>query len=266
MEGYELFSLILIIIQIAILLYIVVRSVGFISVDKISPVALFFAFGIIGFMASDFYWLVYAYLRPDVRMPFAVNEVGEWAGFLLIASSLNAVYKNSAQSRKLIAGYVAAIVFSTVCTAFWIAWSGEWLQDIISGIVCGYFFCMVVKALIVSDALGKRGLIILGAVSFVLLVCQGLTFIVPESVSFVPDIICYIIMFTSLAVLFVIFIVAWIKRFEANKLFALSTLGYAFGTSCMYMSADPMYSVPLIVVTFMHIFMMMSLRKVVEQE
>ena len=261
MSGLESFLLIMISLHILILIYVIVRSVRLINTEGMSPEVLFFIFSMTGFMVSGLYWMAYIYLRPDTRMPFAVNEVGEWAGFLLLAASINAVFINN--KVKAIKEIICTVIFTLVCTAFWIAWSGEWLQDIISGIVCGYFFCIVIRALYVTNALGKKGFAVLGIMSAVLLVCQGLTFIVPESFSMIPDVICYVLMFTGIALFYSRLIYSWVKKYEPEKLFALSTGCFAWGVNCMYMSAEPMYDVMELFEIAAFVLMMVSLRKVV---
>ena len=269
MNGREVFSLILILVQIAVLLYVIVRSVRLSSEKGVSPAALFFAFGLIGILVSDFYWVAYSYIRPDVRMPFAVNEVGEWAGFLLLASSLKAVFAGTdikGTVDKLFLPGILTVLFTAASTAFWIAWSGEWMQDIVSGIVCGYFFYMVVRSLIITDALGKRGMIISAVLSYVLLGFQAMTFIVPEEYKIYPDTVCYVLMFGGIALLFGRLIYMWIKKYDEKKLLAVSYACVAWGVSCMYMSAEPMYFGAVVSVILSYLFIFYSLRRVINSQ
>ena len=63
----------------AVLLGLTVRLVGE-SARNLTAVFLSFSFGL--WLLTDLYWLIYDLMRPEIRMPFAANEIGEAALFL----------------------------------------------------------------------------------------------------------------------------------------------------------------------------------------
>ena len=104
---------------------------------------IFFAFAIACFIICGFYWMTYVQLRPDTRMPFAANEIAEWAIFLLLGEALRT---GSPGNRIRMNGEVLlAALFVAANTMLWIAWSGEWIQDVLTGLSLGYYICNIVS-------------------------------------------------------------------------------------------------------------------------
>ena len=106
-------------------------------------IKVFFSFALLSMLASDIYWIAYFFISPDVRMPFAVNEIGEAAFFLLLASCIKILLREREQKAHL--EMLLAAVFTVAEIALWIIWTGEWLEDILGGLPILYFFCLVVK-------------------------------------------------------------------------------------------------------------------------
>ena len=71
-------------IQIAVLAVLLVLSVRLIRGSSRSLPAVFLAFLFAMWLLTDLYWVIYDFMRPDRRMPFAVNEIGEASLFLLM--------------------------------------------------------------------------------------------------------------------------------------------------------------------------------------
>ena len=53
--------------------------------------AVFLSFCYTLWLLSDIYWVIYDLIRPDQRMPFAANEIGEAATILMMAATVNSV-------------------------------------------------------------------------------------------------------------------------------------------------------------------------------
>ena len=76
-------------LELTVLIVLCLRSFSFRR--SIAPV--FFTFGLASYLISNVYWVAYDLLRPETRMPFAANEFGEIGLFLLLASTLNTVFR-----------------------------------------------------------------------------------------------------------------------------------------------------------------------------
>ncbi len=251
-------------LQILGLLWSIWQSVQLFRSSRPPVTALLYTFALASMLLSDFYWIAYTVIRPETRMPFAVNEIGEWALCLLLAASIASIFRGgtTGAAREM----VLAALFAAASAALWIGWSGEWVQDIITGIVCGYFFCTIVEALRTSDILSRREWAALGFLSFVLIILQGLTFVLPQGAGRVVDSCCYVLMFAGIIAFYVKTICEWKRQAQPEALFCLCCATFAWGESCMYMSAEPMYFAAEMAVTVVLPIMTISLRKVVMQD
>lgn len=251
-------------INILVLFWSIWQSVQLLRENGSPITVLFYTFSLISMLLSDLYWIAYTVIRPETRMPFAVNEIGEWAFYLLLAASLASAFqgRTAAAAREMI----MAALFAAASAALWIGWSGEWVQDIITGIVCGYFFCVIVRALRASGICSSREWASLGSVCLILIIMQPLTFVLPQGVTQIIDVCCYILMFAGIIAFYAKTIREWKNQAPPAALFCLCCATIAWGVSCMYMSAEPMYFAAEATVTIMIPIMTMSLRKVVIQD
>lgn len=245
------------ILQIVVLIYIIVRSARLIreSTNPLLPV--FFTFAMASFLLSDLYWIAYDLIRPDTRMPFAANEMGECACFLLLAASLSAVLNNdreTSESSGMPSGIHTAFkeviftaFFVAMNIALWIAWTGEWLQDIIAGAALGYLLCTVARGLKQTGAFQRKEWLMMGGACTLLVVMQVLTFFTHDGLYTVLDTLCYVLMFTVEAY-FIIRCISLLRRPQkpaAEFCLALSALGWSLVT--MYMSSGVFYYIGLLV-------------------
>lgn len=211
------------------------RSLSF----RRSMAPVFFTFALVSNLMSGLYWVAYDLLRPDTRMPFAANEFGEIGAFLLLASALNAVFRGHfAAARKEI---VCAAAFAAACAALWIGWSGEWLEDVLIGLSFGYLLCCCVRSLKQSAALSRIEWGLLGAAAAVLLLAQGLTFLLPEPWRSAADYGAYAVMYAVLVLGGVKLILALRRDQNRAAVFAISVFCFAWAISSMYMSTGIFY-------------------------
>ena len=218
-----------------VLIVICLRKLSF----RRSMAPVFFTFALVSLLMSGLYWLTYELLRPDARMPFAANEFGESGAFLLMAAALNAVFRGrfSAARREML----CAALFMAGCVVLWIAWSGEWLQDLMSGLCYGYFFCVCARCLKLSGALSRREWRILACLAVLLLGLQGLTFLLPVPWSAAADYGAYAVMFAVLGYGMVKLIRALLRGGDPRSQFALVLSVWAWSVTTMYMSAGLFY-------------------------
>ncbi|MBO4414984.1 MAG: hypothetical protein J5824_03260 [Lachnospiraceae bacterium] len=236
---------ILSLLQICMLGFIIIRVSRKAHYGKTSVITVFFIYGIICLLISDMYWLVHGLLRPDVRLPFSVNEVGEMGTDLLFASMLAAVFKD----RFLKPGFetICAAIFAVAIAALWVGWTGEWVKDILSGIVFGYYTCVTVRAMRCSEAFTFMEWLILSLSAYILIAVQGLIFAVDDEIGKMLDVFCYIIMFSVMIWLVQKATRAAIAAHRikdlktSEKSVALSFFTMVWIMNTMYMSSEPMY-------------------------
>ena len=204
-----------------------------------SMAPVFFTFARVSNLMSALYWLAYNLLRPDMRMPFAANIFGEIGLFLLLAAALNAVFRGrfGAARREVL----CTAFFAAASTALWIAWSGRWVEDVLVGLCFGYYLCVCVRSLKQSGVLSAHEWGLLGGLAAVLLLLQGLTFVLPEPWRKAADWMAYAVMFGILIGMLVKLIRSLLLKREAAGLFALSISCSAWAVSTMYMSAGLFY-------------------------
>ncbi|SDB53009.1 hypothetical protein [Butyrivibrio sp. INlla16] len=113
----------------------------------------FFIFAMVAYALDDIYWVAYDFLRPDKWMPFAANEIAICATMLLLGSAM------STRIDKNVSVKVSEIVFNIAflggCICLWIAWSGEWIQDIIFTLPYMYFLYVLLRGMRINKALSK---------------------------------------------------------------------------------------------------------------
>lgn len=257
------------ILQVSILTFVLWRLVLRMKTGSFTMVSVFYLYALILFLLSDIYWLVHGLLRPDVRIPFGANEIGEIGIYLMYSSLLNAVFKKEERFKELLGATILAGIFSLAVIALWIGWTGEWVKDILSGLAFGYFACTTIRALIISKAFDKKRLSVLGVMAFVLLGLQGMIFVLPEAVGNVLDIMCYCIMFAGMIWLFV-FCIKVIRRAYSSgdgnsagenikkKSLAVSFLFSLWIQNALYMSNEYVYTAIFIIVSFSVIIMYLS--------
>ncbi len=250
------------VMQIVVFLYAMTCCIKRIAAGERSMTLFFFLFGVVSLLMSDFYWIAYSVIKPDVRMPFAANEFGEGAGFLLFSAALGVAFqeKRTPTTKET----VLTAFFAAASTVLWIAWTGEWPDDIMTGFMFGYFLCTVVRSMKLSGALSRAEWAALGTGSLVLILTQTLIFLVPAGIKRKLDAFCYILMFVVTAYAF-LKTVRSLRDEDPLVPLSLSMASFGWMTSSMYMSADPMYYVQAISSTIMIVIVTrMVLRKVDE--
>ena len=220
-------------------LAIIFRSLNLIKKGKEPITVALFMFAMVSFMFSLSYWLAYNLIRPDSRMPFAANEIGEIAMLLLLASVLETAFRGSSVSAKK--EIFLTIIFAASSVALWIGWSGEWIQDILFGTAFGYFLCTCVRSMKQADALNNNEWFVLGIFGAVLIICQAGTFFIPEGSKKTLDYFCYILMFSFQIWIFSKSIIMLKNSSDTKAILSLAFFVCAFSFSTLYMSSEWFY-------------------------
>ena len=250
------------ILNTAVLLVVIFRAARLIESSGRSMTAVFFTFAAVSLLVSNLYWIAYDLMRPGTRMPFAANELGEWAAFLLLSTSLLCALRErfgEAGKEMLCAG-----AFVAASTVLWIAWSGEWAQDILTGVAFGYLVCTAVRAMKLANALARWEWRALGLGAGLLILVQSAIFFVPRQMKLPLDLICYALMYLGILFFFGKVIREGRQAARPDALLALSFGGYAWGISSLYMSEGYFYLGAFLSIIVIQLFMLHAVRREVE--
>ena len=221
---------------------------------KRSMRAAYFIFGCISYLMSNLYWVVYVFIEPDNRMPFAANEFGESATFLLFSMVLILTFQGVfADTRREV---VLTVIFTAANVALWIAWSGEWVQDIVGGILFGYYLCAVVRSLKQAGVMSRTEWAGLGLGAFLVVIVQGIIIAVPNGPVKLLDKASYCLLYAGILFFFWKTIRAFRRNSGADEQLCFSFAGNAWLVVSLYMSAEPIYQVTNFLITLMLPFMM----------
>ena len=253
--------------EIAILIYVIIGAIRLLKTDRCPVSVIFFTIGVMSYMMSLLYWLVFEYMMPpDVRMPFAANEIGESAAFLLFATSIKAsVTESSGRRFRFYARETAvAAVFTAANVCLWIAWSGEYMQDIVGGTALGY--------LVVIAANAARNVSIFSTRTAAVFACIWLTVSLEVVRLFAPA-GSYLLIDTAANLIRILTICyggfAAARSIRGNdpgmRAYIVSVSCFLWCTFAMYMCVEPMYFFPNIVSIMTIQMMMLSLRKAVNE-
>ena len=259
----EQFSAITSFIQVAVLAVFMVLSVRLLikHTESLTAVFLSFVFGL--WFLSNIYWLIYNFLRPDIRMPFAANEIGEAGMILMIAAIVNSAVPHG--SRAAVKQIVCAVIFTVLNVILWIAWSGEWIEDIITGLVLLWLLSSAACSLKVVHALTKAEWISFGIYSAALLAGQGLTFLFEDPVKTRIDIGCYVLISLGILYWLVKLFMSYKCDHSAKKLMALAVTNLAWIIVSLFMSSGVFYTIYLNIETLSVVFLYLAAEKVVKE-
>lgn len=232
----ELLPILLGSVELNILIVICIRELPL----RRSMAPVYFTFALISYLFSNLYWIAYDLLRPETRMPFAANEFGEIGLFLLMGSTLSAVFRGrfAAARREML----CAAFFAAASVALWIGWSGEWLQDILTGFCFGYYLCVCVRSLKQSDALSKTEWRLFGGLAALLLLLQGGTFLLSGVWRTAADYGAYAVMFSVLFYALGKTVRALRRGQDPARQVALTFACQAWTESTLFMSAGVFYA------------------------
>ena len=250
-------------LQIAVLMYITIRGIRLLSAGGTSMVVVFFLFASVSMILSDLYWITYDLLRPESRMPFAANEIAEAALFLLLASALNVSLRPApgAALREMI----LTALFAAACTALWIAWSGEWADDLLAGLTFGYLLCCIARAIRLTGGFIRAEWIGLGAGAAVLILLQTAIFFVPPALGEILDLCCYVLMFLGVGFIFTKTVHAARTDADSRRQLSLSACCYGVSVSALFMSEGVCYLLLALFATASFVLMMNAVQKEVAQ-
>ncbi len=132
-------------LQAAIVIPIVISTAGLMKKGRNGIFPAFFTFAMMSMFLSALYCLIFCIVRPEERMPFAVDEIAECAMLLLVSAGLEAL--SSKRKKWMPRAFLFTILYMSASIALWIAWSGEWVQDILFGLPYVYLAYLLIRGL-----------------------------------------------------------------------------------------------------------------------
>jgi len=169
-------------VQVAVVIPITFLSARLMKKGKNGMFPAFYTFAMMSMLLSDLYCLIFCIVRPEERMPFAVDEIAECAMLLLLSAGLEAL---SGKRKKWMPGaFLFTLLYMSATIALWIAWSGEWVQDILFGIPYAYLAYMLVRGLEYVRAWDTDAEKILAMItSVVILILQTIMILIEEGMA-----------------------------------------------------------------------------------
>lgn len=231
MSGLTLLDVIMTIFQSVILVVVIVRTVQLMKSGKNEFLPFFFLLAMVSFLLSNLYWIAYDVLKPDTRMPIASNEIGECAMILLMSAGLESLLKDK---KRILGEIVFAFLFIGANIALWIAWSGEWLQDILFGIPYIYFLWILIRGIRSREVLARKELLLAAVMSISVLIMQIPLLCEKGFLYEFVNVVCFVVMFT---------LMVWlgVKSFRCKDFFVTSTF-FLWTELAMFLSPVPYYN------------------------
>ena len=250
MSLLTIFELASTILQVVFIVAVILPTVNLMIRKKSNIISVMFCLAMVSYLLSDLYWLAYDCLRPDTRMPFAVNEFSECAMLLLLATAMDKVLS---EKKKIPWEIIFSVLYIGVYIALWILWSGEWMQDIVFGIPYIYFMWLLVRGIVSRNALPVK--------ERVWLILFGILILILHFVSLWTTGMNYETVYL-INTLLIFFVSTWIgiRSIQKRDLF-VSFLFFLWTMLAMYSFSDIFYDMSTIANTISIPIMYMSIRK-----
>lgn len=236
--------------QSLVLVFVIVKTLQLMRCVKSVFLPFFFVLAMSSYFLSNLYWIAYDLLKPGTRMPIACNEIGECAMILLLSAGLDSVLKDK---EKIPWEIVFVFLFVGANIASWIAWSGEWLQDVLFGIPYFYFLWILIRGIRSRGVMTRKELWFAAVMGVAVLMLQ-----IP--LLFMKGILFEFVKAVCLAVMFAL--IAWlgVKSFRGKDLFVTSTF-FLWTEFAMFLCPEPYYSLTFLANTIVLPMMFMSMKK-----
>ena len=250
MSNITLIEIVETVFQLVILGVVVAKTIKLTRNGKKAILPFLFALAMASCILSDLYWIAYDTLRPDTRMPIASNEIAECAVILLLSAGLDSVLKDK---RKVLGEVVFAFLFIFVNIVLWIAWSGEWFQDILFGLPYIYFFWLLIRGLRSRKSMTRNELWFSSIMSISFLAMQFVLFAKIEIMGGLVKTVCYMVMFA---------LMIWlgVKSFRSKDFFVATTF-YLWTTLSLFLSPGVYYYTVSLAETIAFPLMFVSMKK-----
>lgn len=245
--------------QVIVLAFVLVSSSRLMTFEESGPFPAFFTFAMLSLLLSCVYNAIYNTLSPDVRLPFAVDEIAECAALLLLSAGFEILLGKSKKIHVL--PLLFSVMFMGANIALWIAWSGEWGQDIVFGLPYIYFMYLLLRGLHDTKALRLTEMLFIAFFASGILYAMTAELSAPEEYALTIDLSCLIVSVIIEALLFVKYFAA-MREPEGGKKALFLSLAIVFWTILVtYMNEDILYNVALLINTISLPFTLLAVKK-----
>ncbi len=207
-----------------------------------SPVLAFLLFGVATFLVSEVYWGAYNLMIRDSAPAFAAMEIAEAGGFLCYASSLRAAlgYEIGRDLRAL----AVTVGFMACNTALWIAWTGSWVKDVLTGAAMCYLVYTCLRGAIRHRVFSRPVWLAFLAGILMIFVLQAAALVIGGGTGSLLDNLCEPVWLAGI----LYFLVRSLRPREEDtgrdSAMVLSWMGFTWCTLAMYLSYEPFYFLP----------------------
>lgn len=250
MSDQIFFGIVATVLQSAALVVVIADAIRLMNNKKNVLLPFLFVLAMASYLLSNLYWIAYDTLMPDTRMPIACNEIGECAVILLLSAGLETLLKDK---KKIVGEILFAFLFIGANIALWIAWSGEWFQDILFGIPYVYFLWILIHGLRNRVCLKSKEALVASIASIFVLIMQIPLLVTNGNLFVFSEIMCFAAMFA---------VMAWlgIKSFRCKDFFVASTF-FLWTELSMFLSPDVYYNMAMVANTIACFFMYVSMKQ-----
>lgn len=225
--------------QIIVLLFVLAGVLFILRQGRKSVRMVFFGMAMACSLLSDVYWLTFDFLYGEKRLPFAANELAEWALFLLVGKLL--ITELTGERVSVWKEVTSMTVFSAFNAAMWIYWSGEWVQDIVTGITLGYCLCGLAIRMKTTGGISRKERTLLGIACAIIVTLQVISIHAAEPAGVWFETACYIFLMIGLAVLTVCAVTEIFIKDGTERAVCASFALLVWCLVSMYMSAGVWY-------------------------
>ncbi len=249
-------------VQVLVLLMIVVGYFRFARRTENNLCLIFAALSTATLMISTLYYVTHSFLREGMRVPFAANDIADFGTFLLMSAALRSFLGTGrGRFRGVMLG---AAAFAVANTVLWICWSGEWVRDILGGLSFGYFICVCIRSVYLTEAMGRRERVFMWVLCAVLVAVQAAVLLTPEPLCRVLDTAGYVLLSLADALLMIRILLSFRAGRSSDAALSLSYTGFCWNAVAMYMSAGVFYTVFANLMTLYAFLMLLAAGKKVK--
>lgn len=250
MSNFTRLDIVSTVVQVVVLVVVVAKSNRLMKNGGNVLFPFFFVLAMLSYLLSDVYWIAYDFLKPDTRMPMACNEIGECAMILLLCAGL----ETELRDKKIIPREISfAVFFMGANIALWIAWTGEWFQDILFGIPYVYFFWLLIRGLRSRCSMTSKELWLAAVTGMVVLAMQIPLLMVKGVLVEPTKAACFVVMLA---------LMVWLgfKSFRRKDFFVSATF-FLWTELSMFLSPDIYYYIAYFANTVALMFIYVSMKR-----
>ena len=248
---------------IAFLIYVIAYIVLQLRKGNRSMRFILFGFAMTCTLLTFSYWFIFDLMYEGKALPFAANELGEWALFLLLGAMLiNGIPKRRIS---LVSELGVMTLFVLVNTTLWIYWNGEWVQDIATGLSLWYLLYALIRQMKYGGKFPKAAWILLGTASFAAVGFQVAAVLCKGSAGGYAEKTGYVFLIAGMAVIFALSAKEIITEQGAQRSVCLSVASLIWCTFGLYMSDGVWYMILLIGSHVAIVLMFLAVRKEVRE-